>query len=312
MRAGIIRKFGPPSEIVVAEMARPQPSDREVLVRIKAAGVGPWDALVREGKSVTSPPLPLILGSDLAGVVEAVGSNVSNASQFRPGDEVFGVANEQFSGGYAEYAAAPATMLAHKPTSLNYFEAASAPIVAVTAYQMLFEYGHLAAGQTVLVHGGAGSVGAYAVQLARNAGAHVIATAGARDIEYVRGLGAEQIIDYRAGRFEDEINPVDVVIDTVGGETRQRSLRVVAPDGILVSSASPIPDDIQSRLGAKAVFFIVEVNTSRLDKIRELFESGKLRADVGTILPLNEAKRAHEMLAGAPHARGKIVLNLSA
>jgi NADPH:quinone reductase-like Zn-dependent oxidoreductase len=309
MKAAIIRQFGPPIEIVTADVARPDPAAHEILVRIMAAGVGPWDALVREGKSATAPSVPLVLGSDLSGVVEATGTGVSN---LKPGDAVFGVANEKFTGGYAEFASAPAGMLARKPVTLDFVSAASVPVVAVTAWQMLFEYGHAAAGQKVLVHGAAGSVGSYAVQLATNAGLHVIATAAERDAEYVRGLGAETVLDYTTARFEDGLNSVDIVIDTQGGEVRDRSLSVLSPTGMLVSVHSPIPDDIARRYGSRAVFFIVEVSTARLDKIRELLDAGRLRTDVGTVLPLGAARLAHEMLAGAPHNRGKIVLKIEA
>jgi NADPH:quinone reductase-like Zn-dependent oxidoreductase len=309
MKAAIIRQFGPPSLIQIAYMPRPAPSPREVLVAIRAAGVGPWDALIREGQSVTNPPLPVILGSDLAGVVDSVGSEVS---AFKPGDEVYGVANEQFTAGYAEFAAAPAAMLARKPAKLNFVEAASAPVVAVTGWQMLFEYGHAARGQRVLIHGAGGSVGAFAVQLARDAGLHIVATASAADAEYVRELGAETVVDFRAARFEENLEPVDIVIDTQGGEVRERSQRVLKDKGILVSVASPIPDDMAKRLGTRAVFFLVEVTTARLEKITALFDSGKLTTRVGTILPLNDARVAHEMLAGASHQPGKIVLQVSA
>jgi NADPH:quinone reductase-like Zn-dependent oxidoreductase len=251
----------------------------------------------------------LILGSDLAGVVRAIGSEIS---AFKAGDEVYGVANEAFTSGYAEFAAAPAAMLARKPAKLNFVEAASAPVVAVTAWQMLFDFGHAARGQRVLIHGGGGSVGAYAVQLARDAGLKIVATASADDVAYVRGLGAETVIDFRAARFEENLQPVDIVIDTQGGEVRERSLRVLKEQGRLVSVASPIPDDIARRLGDRAVFFLVEVTTARLEKISTLFDSGKLVARVGSVLPLSEARAAHEMLAGAPHLPGKIVLQVSA
>ena len=308
MRAALIRQFGPPSAIVVADVPQPTPAKGQVLVRISAAGVGPWDALIREGEVASAPTVPVILGSDLSGVVEQVGAGVSN---FKPGDEVFGVANKEFTSGYAEFAAAPAGVLAPKPAKLDFIAAASAPVVAVTAWQMLFDYAHAVAGQKVLVHGAAGSLGSYAVQLAKNAGLHVIATASARDAEYVRSLGAEKVVDYRTTRFEDGLTAVDIVIDTQGGEVRERSLSALSPTGILVSAHSPIPDDIARRYGNRAVFFIVDVTTERLNKIRELFDAGKLRADVGTVLPLDQARAAHEMLAGAPHNRGKIVLKIA-
>jgi NADPH:quinone reductase-like Zn-dependent oxidoreductase len=308
MRAAIIRQFGPPKAIVITDIPPPTLSDREVLVRINAAGVGPWDALVREGKSKTAPTVPLILGSDLSGVVERVGAQVSG---FAPGDEVFGAANQQFTGGYAEFAAAPARTLARKPVKLDFVAAASVPIAAVTAWQMLFEYGQAAAGQKVLVHGAGGSVGGYAVQLARDAGLHVLATASARDADYVRSLGAEKVSDYRAGRFEGGLSGVDIVIDTQGGDVRERSLSVLSSTGILVSVHSPIPQDIARRYGNRAVFFIVAVSTERLDTIRKLLDGGKLRPDIGTVLPLDQAVVAHEKLAGAPHNRGKIVLKVA-
>jgi len=307
MRAAMIREFGPPSVIATAGVPRPEPTAGQVLVRVKAAGVGPWDALIREGKAVVSPPLPLILGSDFAGTIELAGPEVS---EFKAGEEIYGATNEQFIGAYAKYACASVKMIARKPARLSHIEAASAPVVAVTASQILFEYAHAAAGQTVLVHGAAGNVGAYAVQLAKNAGLHVIATASPRDAEYVRGLGAERVIDYQEARFEDALDPVDIVVDTIGGEVRERSLRVLSPGGILVSVASPIPPEMARRYGPRAVFFLVEVTTARLNAISALFDSGELTVQVGTVLPLEQARAAHEMLAGAPHARGKIVLRL--
>jgi NADPH:quinone reductase-like Zn-dependent oxidoreductase len=177
--------------------------------------VGNWDSLIREGK-VKLQPLPLILGSELSGIVEAIGADVSG---FELGDEVYGATNEQFSGAYAEYSLPSARMMAQKPKTLNFIEAASAPIVTVTAWQMLFEYAHVAAGQTLLIHGAAGNVGAYAVQLAKQAGLRVVATAASADLDYIRSLGAETVVDYQTERFEESITGVDVVVDTVE-ETR--------------------------------------------------------------------------------------------
>jgi len=308
MKAALIRQFGSPSEIVIADVPQPEPAAGQVLVRVKAAGVGPWDALIREGKSVVNPPLPLILGSDFSGVVELAGSG---ASDFKPGDEIYGATNPQFIDAYAEFACTSAKMIARKPANLTYLQAASAPVVAVTASQILFEYAHAVAGQTALIHGAAGNVGAYAVQLAKNAGLHVIATAASRDAAYVRSLGAEKIVDYEDARFEEAVPPVDIVVDTIGGEVRERSLRVLNPGGILVSVASPIPQEMAQRYGDRVIFFLVEVTTSRLNAIAALFDSGELMAQVGTVLPLDQARRAHEMLAGAPHARGKIVLKIA-
>lgn len=308
MKAARILQFGPPSVIVNEDMERPKAGPGQLLVQVKAAGVGPWDALIREGKSAVSPAPPLILGSDLSGIVAEVGPGVSG---FKAGDEVYGSTNEGFVGAYAEYAIASAGMMAAKPKRLNFLEAASAPVVAVTAWQMLFDYAHVQAGQTVLIHGGGGNVGAYAVQLAHEAKLNVIATAAANDLDYVRSLGANQVLDYHRERFEDSAHAVDVVIDTVGGTTRERSFRVLKPGGILVSVVSPISEETAKRYGVKAIFFYVEVTTSRLQHITELFDSGKLVPSVGTVLPLSEARAAHDMLAGAPHDRGKIVLKIA-
>jgi NADPH:quinone reductase-like Zn-dependent oxidoreductase len=309
MKAARVLHFGPPSVIENDDLPRPEPADEQLLVRVKAAGVGPWDALVRAGKSELHQPLPLILGSELSGIVEQIGTGVAGFGQ---GDEVYGATNEQFTGGYAEYALASAKMMAQKPKTLNFIQAASVPVVSVTAWQMLFDYARVTAGQTVLIHGAAGNVGAYAVQMANQAGLHVVATAASADQEYVRHLGAEKVVDYQTERFEQSVTGVDVVLDTVGGDTQQRSFRVLKPGGILVSSVSPVPEATQKRYGIRAAFFYVDVTTARLNKVTELFDSGKLVTDVGTVLPLEEARVAHEMLGGAPHKRGKIVLSIAA
>ena len=180
--------------------------------------------------------------------------------------------------------------MAPKPKTLNSIEAASAPIVTVTAWQMLFEYADVTAGQTVLVHGAAGNVGAYAAQLAKQAGLHVVATAATANLDYVRALGADIVVDYKKERFEDSMTGADVVLDTVGADTQQRSLRVLKPGGILVSVVSPVPEPTQTRYGIRSAHFYVDVTTARLNKITKLFDNGKLATDVGTVLPLEEAR----------------------
>jgi NADPH:quinone reductase-like Zn-dependent oxidoreductase len=308
MKAARVLQFGPPNVIITDDLPRPEPGAGQLLVRVKAAGVGNWDALVRGGK-IPNEHLPLVLGYELSGIVEATGAGVSG---FKAGDEVYGATNEQLTGAYAEYALPSAKMMAQKPKTLNFIEAASAPVVTVTAWQMLFDYARVTAGQAILIHGAAGNVGAYAVQLTRQAGLHVVATAASADVDYVRGLGAETVVDYQRERFEEYATGVAVVLDTVGGDTQQRSLQVVKPGGILVSVVSPVSETAQRRYGISAAYFYVDVTTTRLNKITELFESGKLTTDVGTVLPLEEARKAHEMLGGAPHRRGKIVLSIAA
>ena len=240
MKAARIAAFGGTGVIAVVDIDRPTPGPGEVLVRVHSAGVGPWDALVRQGFSALPQPLPLTLGSDIAGVVDVVGAEVT---AFAVGDEVFGMTNAQFTGGYAEYSVASVGLLAKKPVGLTFNEAASVPVVAVTAWQMLFDHAQLKRGQRVLIHGGAGNVGAFAVQLAKNAGLHVIATSAESDLAHVRDMGADEVIDYRATKFEAAVSDVDAVIDTVGGETRTRSYNVVKPGGIVVTAAGPIRED---------------------------------------------------------------------
>lgn len=304
-----IHRFGPPSEITLEDLECPEPGVGEVLVRVKAAGVGPWDAWIRSGKSALPQPLPLTLGSDLSGIVEAVGPNVD---EFLPGDAVFGVTNARFTGAYADFAIVRAEMIARKPGRLGDIDAASVPVVAVTAWQALFELAMLKAGQTVLIHGAAGSVGAYAVRLAIWAGVRVIATAGADDLGYLRCLGADTVVDYRAVRFEDVAHGVDAVIDLVGGEVQTRSFAVLKSGGRLVSAVSPPDQTKASEHGVSAVFFLVDVTTVRLTRIAELIDLGVLKTSVGAVLPLAAARTAHEMLEGArPRPRGKIVLRVS-
>lgn len=306
MKAARIHKYGPPDVIVIDEVERPAPGEGEALVRVASAGVGPWDALIREKQGEVDAELPITLGSDLSGVIAGVGPGVT---AWHAGDEIYGVTNSSFVGAYAEYAVVKANMIARKPAGLSFEEAASAPVVAVTPWQMLFEYANAKAGQSVLIQGAGGNVGAYAVQLAAQAGLDVYAVASAKDAEYVKRLGAGTVIDHKKQRFEDAAPKVDIVLDMVGGETQKRSFDVIKPGGILVSVVSQ-PDQKSSKDGVRAVFFLVEVTTERLEKMTELFEQKKLETHVGTVLKLDEARKAHDMLAGAPHEPGKILLRV--
>jgi len=307
IKAARVHHFGPPEAIVLEDIDRPEPGEGEVLVRVAAAGVGPWDAWIRAGKSVLPQPLPLTLGSDLSGTIAAIGPGVTG---FAPGDDVFGVTNTRFTDAYAEYAIAVAGMIARKPARIGHVDAASLPVVAVTAWQALFGQARIGREQSVLVLGGAGSVGACAVQIARRAGARVIATASAGDLDYVRSLGADEAVD-RHERLEDRVGPVDAVVDLVGGEAQAASLAVLKRGGVLVSAVSE-PDQAEAaRRGVKAGFFLVQVNTADLERIAAMVEAGELVTRIGTVLPLAEARTAHEMLDGArPHPSGKIVLRI--
>jgi len=308
MKAVRIHRFGPPEVLSLEDVPKPEPSHGEVVVQVKAAGVGPWDTLIRSGKSALPQPLPLTLGADLSGVIDSIGPGVEH---FKIGDEVFGATNEHFTGAYAEYALAKASMIALKPKRLNHTHAASVPVVAVTAWQMVFDFAQVAPGQFVLVHGGAGNVGAFAVQLAKRAGAVVIATASPENERYVHMLGADGVIDYRAARFYESLKNVDAVLDTVGGEALERSYEIIKPGGIVVSSAAQPSPEKATQYGIRAVFFLVEVTTERLTKIAQMIDAGELKTEVGEVLWLDEARLAHEMLQGAPHRRGKIVIKVA-
>lgn len=305
MKAVRVHQFGGLEAMTYEEVSQPTPGAGQVLVRVMAAGVGPWDAWVREGKSALTQPLPLTLGSDLSGVVEALGPAVSG---FARGDEVFGVTNPNFTGAYAQYAVADAAMLALKPAGLSDIEAASVPVVACTAWQMVFDHGQVGADKRVLVHGAAGNVGAYAVQLAKRTGAEVIATAFTRDLDYVRALGADQVIDVARTRFEETVQDIDIVLDTVGGDTLERSFVVLRRGGVMVSSVAPPNAQKAAHWGIRGVFFLVAVTSTRLSEIAALIARRELATNVGEVLPLTDARVAHKMLAGKPHKRGKIVL----
>jgi NADPH:quinone reductase-like Zn-dependent oxidoreductase len=307
MKAIVVHEYGSPDVLKLEDIPIPVPGAGEVLVRVRAAGVGPWDALVRTGSSGIPQKLPLTPGSDVCGSVHVRRPGVT---AFSDGEDVFGATNPSFTGGYAQYAVASAGMMARKPQAMDDPTAAGIPVVAVTAKQMLYDYAGVEPGQTILVHGGGGNVGALVVQLAKHAGVKVIATASAHDLEYVRSLGADEVIDHNATPFEQAVKNVDAVLDTIGGETLERSFAVVKKGGAVVSSADEPSQDEAKRRGVRATFFIVDVTTARLNEIAALFDLGVLHARIGDVLPLAEARTAHLMLAGARHKPGKIVLDV--
>jgi NADPH:quinone reductase-like Zn-dependent oxidoreductase len=309
MSAWRVHEFGPPDAMVFERIARPEPAADEVLVKVHAAGVGLWDAWIRAGEGTHPPPLPLTPGSDLSGEIRAVGPGVA---ELAVGDQVYGVTNPDFVGAYAEYAVARAEMIARKPITLTHIEAASVPVVAVTAWQALFDHAQLAAGQTVLVHGAAGNVGAYAIQLACHAGVRVIATAGHDDLAFVREHGADTVVDFRTERFEDSAREVDAVLDLVGGAVQERSFHVLRRGGKLISAVSQPDRRLATRYGVDAKYFLVDVSRDRLATIGDLIDRGALRPRVGVVLPLADAREAHLMVEGThPAPKGRIVLSMN-
>jgi NADPH:quinone reductase-like Zn-dependent oxidoreductase len=310
MMAWCVHEFGSPNVMRFERVPRPKPGPGEILVKVEGAGVGPWDGWIRAGRSTLPQPLPLILGSDLSGEIVATGLGVS---ELRAGQQVYGVTNPQFIGAYAEYASASAAMVSSKPTSLTYIEAASVPAIAVTAWQALFDQAQLKAGQTVVIHGAAGNVGSYAVQLAHLAGVQTIATVATDDIPFVRDLGANTVIDYRTQRFEEVVRDADAVIDLVGGETQNRSFQVLRRGGKLISAVSRPDQSLAESHGVEAAFFLVNITSQCLAEIARFVDGGKLRTRVGTVLPLADAREAHLMLERVrPQPKGKIVLVVGA
>ncbi|HEY1435902.1 MAG TPA: NADP-dependent oxidoreductase, partial [Casimicrobiaceae bacterium] len=287
---------------------RPQPGEGEVLIRVHAATVNPIDWNVREGhmKDFWPHKFPLILGWDLSGVVQELGRG---ASRFKIGDEVYSVPDPTRNGAYADYIVVRESELALKPNSLPHIRAAAVPLAALTAWQSLFDTAHLQPSQRVLIHGGSGGVGHFAVQLAKWKGAYVIATASTKNQELLRELGADETIDYTRQRFEDVARKIDIVLDPIGGDTQERSWQVLKKGGILLSVVEPPSADKAKALGIQATFVASHPNGAELAKIAELIDSGDLKPIVNRILPLSEARRAHE-LSQTRHTHGKIVLRV--
>jgi NADPH:quinone reductase-like Zn-dependent oxidoreductase len=307
MRALHANAKSDPSRLVYEEAFVPSLAPDDVLVRVHASGVTPseldWPSTWLHHDGTPRIP-PIIPGHEVAGVVEAVGPD---AAGLDVGVEVYGLIDFRRDGADAEYVAARAAELATKPATLTFTEAAAAPLSALTAWQALFDQGDLQAGQRVLIHGGAGGVGSFAVQLARWRGAHVAATASARDAELVRKLGAAEVIDYRVRRFEEAVADMDLVFDTVGGETWERSWDVLRPGGRLVSIAVPRPPEREPRDGRRAIWFVVESNRAQLIEIGKLIDGGHVRPIISAVLPLAEGRAVY----GAGHngrGPGKVVL----
>lgn len=309
MKAVAMHAYGGPEVLKYEDAARPDPATGEVLVRVHAAAVNPVDWKVRAGhlKGFLNYSLPLIPGWDLSGVVEATGAGVTDWKQ---GDAVYARPDLRRNGAYAEYIAVRASELGHKPRSIDHVQASAIPLACLTAWQALFDAGGLKAGQRVLIHAAAGGVGTFAVQLAKWKGAHVVGTASERNHAFLRELGADEVIDYTKTNFEEVVRDVDVVLDTLAGQTRDRSWNVLKKDGILVSIlGQPSPDDAAQR-GVRAAGVFVEPNQAQLGEIAKLVNSGKLRPIIETVLPLAQAARAHEMNQTL-HTRGKIVLQVA-
>ncbi|MDX6761884.1 NADP-dependent oxidoreductase [Streptomyces sp. F8] len=306
MRAIVVNEWGGPENLVEREIERPEPGLGEVLVRVHAAGVNPVDWKTRASGALIAWGETPILGWDVSGTVEAVGPGVT---LYSPGDEVYGMPHfPRQAGGYAEYVAAPARHFARKPASLDHVQAAALPLAALTAWQALVDTAGVTAGQRVLVHAAAGGVGHLAVQIAKARGAYVIGTASAAKHDVLRGLGADELIDYRSVDFAEAVSDVDVVLDALGGDTAERSLKVLRSGGHLISL--PGPDSVPAGAdGVNAAWVLVDPDLKGLEAIADLADRGLLKPLVETVLPLADAARAHE-IGERGRTTGKIVLTV--
>jgi len=312
MRTVHFYAYGGPEQLVVEHVPRPQPQAGEVLVRVYAAGVNPIDWKIRKGffKDVRPVPLPFTPGSELAGTVELLGPG---ETRFEIGQAVYG---RGAKGAYADYAVIPASALAYKPRNISFDQAASVPVGAYTAWMALFSLADLQAGQQVLVHGAAGGVGNYAVQLARWKGAHVIGTASFTNLEFVRALGAEIVIDYHTTPFESVAHDVDVVVDPIGGQTQDRSWSLIKPGGMLVAIGHPPAEEMAAQYRVRTVSTVLDqhapprISTEPLQEISGLIETGMLLPQPGKVFALKEAAQA-QALSESGHGRGRIVLHIA-
>lgn len=316
MKAIAITAYGGREQLTLMELPEPVPGPGEVLIRIRASGVNPVDHKIRRGLLATRMlnHFPLIIGLECAGEVAAVGPGVSRV---RVGDAVMAYARKAFlrDGTYAEFIVLPEASLTLKPARLTFEQAAALPLAGLTSYQALFELGGLAAGQTVLIHAGAGGTGGYGLQLARHAGARVITTARAVNHDYVRARGADAVVDYTREDFRLGVRRwapagVDLAYDTIGGEVQVRSAEVVRPDGLLVSLIAFADEAALKARGIRTQYLFVRPQTAQLDELARLAEAGVITPDVTTVLPLVEAARAHELIEGG-HTRGKVVLQVA-
>ena len=306
MKAVLINEYGDESVLKYEEVEKPQPKADEVLIKIKIAAVNPVDWKIRDGLGeMFGMKLPLILGCEISGTVESVGANVEN---FTAGEEVFAYLGSH-AGGYAEYACAKEIETSKKPKNIDFENAAAIPVGALTAWQAIFDHAKIESGQKILIHGAAGGVGSMAVQFAKWKGADVYATASAKNQQFVKDLGADEFIDYTKTEFETVVRDIDVVFDTVGGDTLKRSFQVLKKGGFLVTTVQPPPEDLAKKFDVKVAMVNVVPNAEQLAEITELVASGKLRTHVETVLPFSEIVKAHE-LSKAGRTRGKIVLTL--
>lgn len=310
MKAAQINKYGGKEVLRLrVDVPKPKPEAGQVLVEVRAAGVNPFDRTVREGymKDIIPLNFPATLGGDVSGTVAELGEGVGG---FSIGQPVFGQANAvSGQGSYAEFTPVKAESLIAKPDSLDYETAAAAPLAAVSSYQALVDHAGLKAGQKVLIQGAAGGIGSFAVQLAKHLGAYVAATAATEDMDYVKSLGADEVIDYKTQDFSSIVKDYDVVYDTVGGETFTKSHQVLKPGGIIVTMAGQPDEALAKQYGIQTLHQSTQVNPERLAAVTDLLEQGVLTVHIDKVFPLEQAGEAQAYIQAGKH-HGKVVLKV--
>ncbi len=308
MKAVRIHEYGPVDVLKMEEVPVPAFADDEVLIKIFAASVNPIDWKVREGKLRwrNLHHLPLIPGWDVSGIVESIGKEVK---KFKVGDEVYSRPDVARDGGYAEYIAVKESIVALKPKTLNFEEAASIPLVGLTAWEALVTNANIRSGQKVLIHAASGGVGSIAVQIAKSFDCYVIGTTSEKNFDLVRKLGADEVIDYRNQDFTKILKDLDVVLDTVGGQTQLDSLKVLKEGGYIISIINPVNEEEVHNHNVRSGYIFVKSNGETLSKLAQLIDSGKIKPVVGEIFKLDEIKQAHE-LSQSGRAVGKIVIKI--
>jgi NADPH:quinone reductase-like Zn-dependent oxidoreductase len=304
-----IASFGAPSVIKLERLPVAEPGENELLLRVHAASVNPVDYKIREGKypAVKSDKLPYVLGRDVSGTVEACGHGMTD---WRPHDEVYAMLGID-RGAYAEHVIVKANEAARKPTSLDHTAAAAVPLAGLTAWQGLFRYGALQTRQRVLIHGGSGGVGHFAIQFAKARRAQVITTVSVKHAAFVRALGADQVIDYEKQRFDELVRDVDMVFDLIAGETQERSWRVLRKGGILVSTLAEPSQEKAREFGVRGIRYTVQESGSELREIADLIDAGLVKPKVNRTFGLREAAAAQEYVEHG-HMEGKVVLQIAA
>lgn len=308
MKAVYIENYGGVEQLIYGDLPMPEVGDNDVLVEIHAAAVNPVDWKIRKGflQQRIQFAFPLVLGWDVAGVVKETGKNVT---RFQKGDAVFSRPDITRNGTYAEYVAVDENLLALKPSNITFEEAASVPLAGLTAWEALVEIAKVKTGDSVLIHAGAGGVGAYAIQLAKSLGAYVTTTASGNNADFVKSLGAEQVINYKEQDFFKEVSGLDVVFDTMGGEIQTRSFDVLKENGVLVSIVTPPDQELAKQKNVRAEYLFLQPDGEKLGKLGELIEEGKIRPVVGHEFSLQDVPAAHE-LSESHHAKGKIVIKV--